>query len=119
MESEASRSDMAKKMAERTKFCNRMRAGQDDPTDISRRRFLSILAALGVSSALPLPIFGADNNSGGKTKSKPPAPVFALRDSGMMDEFFNPQADLIAKNFNHLLATAAGTSDPQVAWHKW
>jgi uncharacterized protein (DUF362 family) len=50
--------------------------------------------------------------------AKPPPPIYSITDPSMIDGF-TPRPDQIRKNFDLLLASAAGTSDPAAAWSRW
>jgi uncharacterized protein (DUF362 family) len=93
---------MTLKMTETLRICNH-RAG-------ARRWILGILTGL-VAFTVP-------GEPAAPSKPAPP-PVYVLRDEAMMDEFYQTDAERIRRNFDLLLSTAGGSSDPAVCWAKW
>ena len=75
-------------------------------------RFPAILAAF---VAIGTPGLNGAETTAPKPK---PAAIYSVRDPSMIDGF-TPRADRIKTNFDLLLATAGGSSDPAVAWKKW
>jgi len=80
--------------------------------NLSLRRFATFLAMFLASSLWNLQAAPAP------AKTKPPSPIYSLRDPDMV-ESFNIQADRVSKNFDLLIATAGGSSNPTIAWKKW
>lgn len=97
----------------RPKMTKRIRFGNPST---SFRVCLSVLAVFLASNIENLP--AADNASPAPAKAKPPSPIYSVRDPDMI-EGFDVQADRVRKNFDQLIATAGGSSNPAVAWKKW
>jgi uncharacterized protein (DUF362 family) len=97
---------MRPKMTKRVGFGNpstRLGAG---PLTCLLAVFLTAMA-LGASAA---------DQAGAKPKPMPA--IYSITDPSMIDGFM-PRADRVKADFNLLLATAGGSSDPAMAWKKW
>lgn len=94
---------MRMKMTKTEWFGNLLKAGMLAGALCAAAAFLLMPVRLGAQTPAP---------------SKPPPAIYSITDPSMIDGF-TPRAGQVQKNFDLLLATAAGSSDPATAWGRW